>query len=165
MQKITPFLWFHGKAEEAAHFYASVFNNSKVGRILRYDKASAEASGLPEGSVLTVEFSIEGMDFVGLNGGPIFKFTEATSFQIDCADQAEVDYLWERLTADGGEESACGWLKDKYGLSWQVTPRRLMDLLQDPDTGRAERAMKAMLEMSKIDIATLERAADGAISV
>jgi predicted 3-demethylubiquinone-9 3-methyltransferase (glyoxalase superfamily) len=165
MQKITTFLWFDGKAEEAANFYASVFKNVKVGRITRYDKASSEASGQPEGSAMTVEFSIEGMDFVGLNGGPIFKPNEAVSFQILCENQAEVDDLWSKLTADGGEESMCGWLKDKYGFSWQITPRRLMELLYDQDKGRSERAMQAMLQMQKIDIATLERAAEGKVAV
>lgn len=161
MQKITPFLWFDGKAEEAAHFYASIFRDARIGNITRYDKASAEASGQPEGSVLTIEFSLNGMDFIGLNGGPIFQFTEAVSFMISCEDQAEVDHYWNSLTADGGEESMCGWLKDKYGLSWQVTPRRLMELITDPDPARASRAMGAMLEMRKIDLAAIERAADG----
>lgn len=162
MQKITPFLWFDGRAEEAARFYASIFKEAKIGNITRYDKAAAEASGQPEGTVLTVEFSLNGMNFIGLNGGPMFQFTEAVSFMIRCEDQSEVDHYWNGLTADGGEESMCGWLKDKFGLSWQVTPRRLMELISDPDPGRASRAMGAMLQMRKIDIAAIERAADGA---
>lgn len=160
MQKITPCLWFDDKAEEAASFYASIFKNSSIGNIARYDAASAKVSGQPEGSVLTVEFTLEGQKFLGLNGGPIFKFSEAVSFTIDCEDQAEVDYFWEKLT-EGGEESVCGWLKDKYGLSWQVTPKRLTELLMDPDKEKAGRAMKAMLEMKKIDVAKLEEAVNG----
>jgi predicted 3-demethylubiquinone-9 3-methyltransferase (glyoxalase superfamily) len=160
MQKITTCLWFNTQAEEAANFYVSLFKNSKIGRILRYDAASAEVSGMPEGSVLTVEFEIEGREFTALNGGPIFKFNESVSFIVDCNSQEEVDYYWNALTANGGEESQCGWLKDKYGVSWQITPRQLVDAITDSDRGRAGRAMRAMLEMRKIDIQTILDAAD-----
>ena len=130
MQKITPFLWFDHQAEEAAKFYTSVFKNSKVGRILRYDEAAAKAAGRPVGSVLTIEFEIEGQKFTALNGGPEFKFNESISFVVNCETQEEVDYFWEKLMADGGQESQCGWLKDKFGVSWQVTPTVLIDMLQ-----------------------------------
>src|SRR5216110_57740 len=156
MQKITPFLWFDNQAEEAAKFYTSVFKNSKIGRILRYDEASAKAAGRPAGSVLTVEFEIEGQKFTALNGGPQFKFNESVSFVVNCETQKEVDYFWEKLTSHGGEESACGWLKDKYGLSWQVTPTVLIDMLHDKDSEKAERVMKAMLQMQRIDIEKLK---------
>lgn len=165
MQKITPCLWFDDKAEEAAKFYVNVFNNapgsrkkSKVGKVARYDKASAKVAGRPEGSVLTVAFELDGQGFVGLNGGPIFKFTEAVSFSVDCKDQKETDYFWEKLSA-GGEESVCGWLKDKFGLSWQIVPSVLPKLLADPDPKKAARVMKAMLGMKKIDIVELQKAA------
>ena len=161
MQKITSCLWFDNQAEEAANFYVSIFKNSKVGNITRYDEAAAQASGRPKGSVLTVEFELEGQKFVGLNGGPIFKFTEAVSFQVDCETQEEVDYFWEKLTADGGQESMCSWLKDKYGLSWQIVPRVLTELLRDKDASKSQRVMQAMLQMKKIDIPTLQRAAAG----
>jgi len=161
MQKITPFLWFKDNAEEAANLYTSLFKNSKITRITRYNEAVAKASGQPAGSAMTVEFTIDGQDFVALNGGPHFKFTEATSFVINCEDQEEVDKFWSALTADGGEESQCGWLKDKFGLSWQVTPTVLSKLIGDPDPARAERAMKAMLTMKKIDIQAIKDAADG----
>ena len=165
MQKVTPFLWFDDKAEEAAEFYVSVFNarpdadraGSKVLGVARYGDAGP---GTP-GSAMTVSFELEGLEFTALNGGPEFAFTEATSFHVSCESQDEVDYFWKALT-DGGEESQCGWLKDRYGLSWQIVPTALNRLLSDPDAGRAERAMKAMLEMQKIDIATLERAAEAA---
>ena len=161
MQKITPFLWYDDNAEEAANLYASIFKNSKVLSVTRYDDAAAEASGRPKGSVMTVAFELEGQQFTAINGGPHFKFTEAVSFVVHCKTQAEVDHYWEKLIADGGKESECGWLKDKYGLSWQITPNILIELLQDKDAGRAHRAMKAMLQMKKIDIATLQRAAAG----
>jgi predicted 3-demethylubiquinone-9 3-methyltransferase (glyoxalase superfamily) len=161
MQKITPFLWFDNQAEEAAKFYTSVFKNSKVGRILRYDETSAKAAGRPAGSVLTIEFEIEGQKFTALNGGPQFKFNESVSFVVNCKTQKEVDYFWQKLTADGGQESACGWLKDKFGLSWQVTPTVLIDMLNDKDPKKAERVMKAMLQMQKIDIKTLKEAYTG----
>ena len=161
MQKITPFLWFDDQAEQAAKFYTSIFKNSKVGRILRYDENAAKAAGRPLGSVLTIEFEIEGQKFVALNGGPQFKFNESVSFVVNCETQDEVDYFWTKLTADGGEQSACGWLKDKFGLSWQITPTVLIDMLHDKDADRAESVMKAMLEMQKIDIAKLNAAYAG----
>ena len=158
MQKITPFLWFDTQAEEAAKFYTSVFKNSKVGKILRYDKAAAKAAGQPAGSVLTIEFEIEGQKFTALNGGPAFKFNESISFVVNCDTQKEVDYFWEKLTADGGQESQCSWLKDKFGVSWQVVPTVLIEMLHDRDSGKSERVMKAMLQMQKIDIKTLKEA-------
>jgi predicted 3-demethylubiquinone-9 3-methyltransferase (glyoxalase superfamily) len=163
MQKITPFLWFDDQAEEAAKFYTSIFKDSKVGKILRYSEETAKISqsGRPPGSVLTIEFEIEGQKFTALNGGPQFKFNESVSFVVNCETQEEVDYFWEKLTADGGEESACGWLKDKFGLSWQITPMVLIEMLQDKDPEKSERAMKAMLQMQKIDINTLKVAYAG----
>jgi predicted 3-demethylubiquinone-9 3-methyltransferase (glyoxalase superfamily) len=158
MQKITPFLWFDDQAEEAVKFYTSLFKNSKAGRILRYSEEAAKASSRPTGSVLTIEFEIEGQKFVALNGGPQFRFNESVSFVVNCETQKEVDYFWEKLTADGGEESQCGWLKDKFGLSWQVTPTVLIDMLHDKDSEKAERVMKAMLQMQKIDIEKLKAA-------
>jgi predicted 3-demethylubiquinone-9 3-methyltransferase (glyoxalase superfamily) len=163
MQKITPFLWFKDNAEEAAKFYTSIFKNSKIGRILRYSEEVAEVSqsGQPAGSVLTIEFEIEGQKFVALNGGPEFKFNESISFVVNCETQKEVDYFWEKLTADGGEESQCGWLKDKFGVSWQVTPTVLIDMLHDKDPEKAERVMNAMLQMQKIEIPKLKAAYGG----
>ena len=161
MQKITPFLWFDHEAEEAVKFYTAIFKNSKVGRTLRYNDGAAKASGQPAGSVLTVEFEIENGEFVALNGGPQFKFNESISFVVNCETQEEVDYYWQKLTADGGEESACGWLKDRFGVSWQVTPTALIDMLHEKDAAKAERVMHAMLQMKKIDIAKLKAAYDG----
>src|SRR5437773_2553669 len=158
-QKITPFLWFEDKAEEAARFYTSIFKNSKVGKITRYDEEAAGPTGRPAGSVMTIEFEVEGQEFVALNGGPLFKFTEAVSFVVNCETQEEVDYFWSKLSA-GGEESRCGWLKDKFGLSWQVVPTVLTELLQDKDAAKSQRVMKAMLQMDKIDVAALKQAAD-----
>lgn len=160
MQKITPFLWFEGQAEDAAKFYTSIFKDSKIGRTLRYGEETAKvsASGQPVGSVLTIEFEIEGQNFVALNGGPQFKFNESISFVVYCETQKEVDYYWEKLTGDGGEESACGWLKDKFGVSWQITPTVLIDMLHDKDAAKAERVMHAMLQMKKIDIKALKEA-------
>jgi predicted 3-demethylubiquinone-9 3-methyltransferase (glyoxalase superfamily) len=158
MQKITPFLWFDDQAEEAVKFYTSIFKNSKTGRIFRNTEGAAEKTGHPVGSVLTIEFEIEGQKFVALNGGPLFKFNESTSFVINCETQEEVDYFWEKLTANGGEESACGWLKDKFGLFWQITPTVLIDMLHDSDQEKSERVMQAMLEMKKIDIKALKDA-------
>jgi predicted 3-demethylubiquinone-9 3-methyltransferase (glyoxalase superfamily) len=158
MQKITPFLWFDNQAEEAAKFYTSVFKNSKIGRILRYDEASAKAAGGAVGSVLTVEFEIEGQKFTALNGGPQFKFNESVSFVVNCKTQEEVDYFWEKLTAGGGQESECGWLKDKFGVSWQVTPTVLIEMLNDKDPKKAGRVMKAMMQMQKIEINKLKAA-------
>jgi predicted 3-demethylubiquinone-9 3-methyltransferase (glyoxalase superfamily) len=160
VQKITPFLWYDDKAEEAANFYSSIFKNSKVGNVTRYEEEGAKASGRPPGTAMTVEFELEGQKFVGLNGGPHFEFTEAVSFVINCETQEEVDYFWEKLTADGGAESQCGWLKDKYGLSWQVVPTILPKLFQNKDPKKIQRVMKAMLQMKKIDIAALQRAAE-----
>ena len=161
MQKITPFLWFDNQAEEAVNFYVSIFKNSKVVNITRYNDASSKAAGRPEGSVMTLEFQLEGQNFVAINAGPHFKFTEAISFVVDCGSQEEVDYFWEKLTADGGQESQCGWLKDKYGLSWQITPRVLIEMIGDKDPQKAQRVMEGMLQMKKIDIATLKRAYEG----
>ena len=159
-QKITPFLWYDDQAEEAAYFYVSLFKNSKVGRVSRYTKAVEGASGKPEGSVMTVEFQLEGQQFVALNGGPQFKFTEAISFVVNCDNQEEVDEFWEKLS-EGGEESQCGWLRDKYGLSWQIVPTILTDLINDKDPATVDRVMKAMLQMKKLDIPTLKKAAQG----
>jgi len=156
-QKITPFLWFDNQAEEAVNFYTSIFKNSKGGNATRYDDEGSNASGRPKGSVMTVPFQLEGQDFVALNGGPMFKFTEAVSFVVNCETQKEVDHFWEKLSA-GGEEVQCGWLKDKFGLSWQVVPTVLTEMLQDKDPQRAQRVMAAMLKMKKIDIAELKRA-------
>jgi len=161
MQKITPFLWFDRQAEGAAKFYTSIFKNSKIGRILHYDEASAKAAGGQVGSVLTIEFEIEGQKFTALNGGPEFKFNESVSFVVNCETQEEVDYFWEKLIAGGGRESACGWLKDKFGLSWQITPTVLIEMLNDKDAKKAERVMNAMMEMGKIEIKKLKAAYAG----
>jgi predicted 3-demethylubiquinone-9 3-methyltransferase (glyoxalase superfamily) len=158
VQKITPCLWFDGAAEEAARFYTSLLPDSRVDRVVR--SPAATPSG-PEGMVLVVEFTLGGTRFTALNGGPQFPFTEAVSLAIACDDQPEVDRLWTTLS-DGGSQGPCGWLKDRWGLSWQIVPKRLHELLADPDPDRARRAMKAMLTMKKIDVAALERAADGA---
>jgi predicted 3-demethylubiquinone-9 3-methyltransferase (glyoxalase superfamily) len=155
MPKITPFLWHDTQAEAAANFYCSVFKNSKVGRITRY----GEAGPGPKGSVMTVEFELDGQPFTALNAGPNFKFTEAISFTVHCKTQDDVDYFWEKLSA-GGEKGDCGWLKDKYGLSWQVTPSVLLELLSDANSERSKRVMEAMMKMKKLDIAELKRAAD-----
>jgi predicted 3-demethylubiquinone-9 3-methyltransferase (glyoxalase superfamily) len=160
-QKITPFLWFDNNAEEAAAFYTSVFKNSGIGSTAKYDEAASEGSGQPKGSVMVVEFEIAGQNFIALNGGPHFKFTEAVSFVIDCKDQEEVDYYWWHLTADGGQESQCGWLKDKFGLSWQVVPSVMNDLITGPDPDGAKRAMAAMMKMKKLEIQQLQDAYDG----
>ena len=160
MQKITPFLWFDDNAEEAVKFYTSIFKNSKIGKIARYDEAGEKASGRPKGSVMTVEFELEGQEFIALNGGPIFKFTEAISFVVNCETQEEVDYYWEKLSA-GGKEVQCGWLKDKHGLSWQIVPTVLGELLSDKDAAKSQRVMQAMLKMVKLDIKKLKQAAKG----
>jgi predicted 3-demethylubiquinone-9 3-methyltransferase (glyoxalase superfamily) len=152
-QKITPFLWFDDQAEEAANFYVSIFKDSAIVSTTRY----GEAGPGPKGGVMTVLFKLEGREFIALNGGPHFKFTEAISFSVDCKTQEEVDWFWGRLS-EGGEESQCGWLKDKYGLSWQINPTVLGEMLSDPDPAKAKRAMEAMLGMKKIDIAALKRA-------
>jgi predicted 3-demethylubiquinone-9 3-methyltransferase (glyoxalase superfamily) len=158
VDKISPCLWFDDQAEEAAAFYTSLFPNSHVDSV---ERASADTPSGPEGSVLTVAFTLGGRSFIGLNGGPDFKFTEALSLSIDCEDQAEVDRLWETLIEDGGEPSVCGWLKDRYGLSWQVIPKQLPAMLRSPDRAAAKRAMEAMLKMTKIEVAELERAFAG----
>ena len=158
MQKISAFLWFDSQAEAAAKFYVGIFKNSKLGRITRYDDEVAEKIGRPAGSVMTVEFQLEGVEFVALNGGPQFKFTEAISFSVNCETQDEIDYFWEKLSADGGSTGPCGWLKDKFGLSWQISPVVLGDILADKDPAAAGRVMKAMMEMEKIDIAALKKA-------
>ena len=155
-QKITPNLWCDTEAEEAAEFYTSIFEDSRIVNVTHYTEAGPREAG----TVMTVEFELNGQRFVGINGGPQFKFDEAVSFQINCETQEEVDYYWERLT-DGGQESQCGWLKDKYGLSWQVVPAGMEEVFSDPDPERAQRAMQAMLGMRKLDIGELRRAADG----
>ena len=157
MQKITTFLWFDHQAEEAVKFYTSVFKNSKILNILR----CGEAGPGPAGSVLTVEFELEGQEFVALNGGPMFKFNEAISLWVRCETQAEIDHYWDKLISGGGEPSMCGWLKDKYGLWWQLVPTVLPKLLSDPDPAKAKRATEAMMKMQKLDIAALQRAYDG----
>jgi predicted 3-demethylubiquinone-9 3-methyltransferase (glyoxalase superfamily) len=154
MQKITPFLWFDGQAEEAAKFYVSIFKNSKVVAVTRFGEAGPE----PKATVMSVSFQLEGQDFYALNGGPLFKFTEAISLYVNCETQQEVDELWGKLTADGGHASRCGWLKDKYGLSWQIIPAVLGKMLQDKDAKKSQRVMQAMLKMEKIDIAKLKQA-------
>jgi len=155
MAAITPCLWFDGQAEEAARLWTSIFPDSRIDRV---NQSASDTPSGPKGTVLTVEFTLRGQPFVGLNGGPDFHFNEAISFVIDCQDQAEVDHYWDALTAGGGEPGPCGWLKDRFGVSWQVVPRRLNELIQSPDAAAAERAMQAMLSMSKIDVAELERA-------
>jgi predicted 3-demethylubiquinone-9 3-methyltransferase (glyoxalase superfamily) len=162
VQKIGLCLWFDGNAEEAARFYTSVFKGSKLGSITRYGKEGHDVHGREAGSVMTVDFEIAGHTFVALNGGPLFKFNEAVSFQVMCEDQAEVDYYWEKLT-EGGDEKAqqCGWLKDKFGVSWQVVPSVLPKMMQDKDVRKTERVMKAFLPMKKLDIAALQQAYDG----
>ncbi len=159
MPTITPCLWYDHAAEDAARFYVTLLPDSRIDEVRR---SPADNPSGAKGSVLTVSFTLAGQKFLALNGGPRFRFTEAVSFQIHTADQEETDRLWQALIADGGQESMCGWLKDRWGLSWQIVPRRLMELLADADSGRAERTMNAMLTMQKIDIAVLERAADGA---
>ena len=158
MPKITPNLWFDGNAEEAANFYVSLLPDSHIENVWR---SPADNPSTPAGAVLLVDFTVGGQRFTGINGGPQFQFTEAISFVIDCDDQAEVDRLWDKLTADGGEPGQCGWLKDRFGMSWQVVPRQLGELLGDPDRERAGRAMEAMLRMSKIDVEALRRAFEG----
>jgi predicted 3-demethylubiquinone-9 3-methyltransferase (glyoxalase superfamily) len=155
-QRIRPNLWFDTEAEEAAEFYVSIFDNSRVVNVTRYTDAGPREAGM----VMTVEFELDGQRFVGINGGPEFTFDEAMSLEIVCEDQEEVDYYWERLT-DGGEESQCGWLKDRYGVSWQVVPKGMDEVFSDPDPERAKRAMEAMLKMRKLDIGALRAAADG----
>lgn len=161
MQKIMSCLWFDNQAEEAVNLYISLFKNSKILNSARYDEAGAKASGRPVGSVMTVTFTLDGQEFMALNGGPIFKFTEAVSFVVNCESAEEVDRFWNTLTADGGEEGQCGWLKDKFGLSWQIVPTALGEMMSDKDPAKAQRVMQAMLQMKKIDVAGLRRAYDG----
>jgi predicted 3-demethylubiquinone-9 3-methyltransferase (glyoxalase superfamily) len=158
MSKITPFLWFDNNAEDAINFYRSIFKNSNVYDISRY----GEGSPFPAGTLMSATFELEGQKFMALNAGPQFKFTEAISFFVNCETQAEVDELWAKLTADGGEEGPCGWLKDKFGLSWQIIPKRLGELMGDPDPAKAQRVMQAMFQMKKIEIAKLQEAYDAA---
>lgn len=160
MQKITPFLWFDDNAEEAVKFYTSIFKNSKIGKIARYGEEGAKTTGRPKGSVMTIEFQLAGQEFVALNGGPHFKFNEAVSFVVNCKTQAEVDSYWEKLSA-GGKEVQCGWLKDKFGVSWQIVPTVLGELMSDQDAAKSERVMNAMLQMVKLDIKKLKNAYDG----
>jgi predicted 3-demethylubiquinone-9 3-methyltransferase (glyoxalase superfamily) len=159
-QKITPCLWFDTQAEEAANFYTSVFKNSRIKHVSRYGKAGRDVHGKEAGSVMVVEFEIEGQTFTALNGGPLFKFNEAVSFQVDCATQAEIDHFWSRLS-EGGQESRCGWLKDKYGVSWQVVPSVLPQMMSGADAARTDRVMNAVLQMKKFDLDALNRAYAG----
>jgi predicted 3-demethylubiquinone-9 3-methyltransferase (glyoxalase superfamily) len=158
MQKITPFLWFDSEAEEAANYYCSIFPNARITGVSRY----GDAGPGPKGSAMTVSFELEGMSFTALNGGPVFNFTEAVSFYVKCADQQEVDHYWDRLTADGGTESQCGWLKDKYGLSWQIVPDALFTCIGNPDPKKSAAALQARFKMRKIIVADLEAAVAGA---
>jgi predicted 3-demethylubiquinone-9 3-methyltransferase (glyoxalase superfamily) len=159
MQKISPFLWFDGRAEEAATFYVSVFGNSRLGEVLRWNE---DGPGGKKGDVLTIEFVIEGQEFAAINGGPAYQFTPAISFFVNCRTQDELDTLWRRLLEDGGKEMQCGWLADKFGVSWQIVPDILVPFLRDPDTAKAQRTMRAMMGMVKLDIAALQRAHDAA---
>jgi predicted 3-demethylubiquinone-9 3-methyltransferase (glyoxalase superfamily) len=162
MQKISSNLWFDNQAEEAARFYTGIFKNGSIGQISRYSKEGFEIHQRPAGSVMTVEFFLDGQRFVGLNGGPLFKFSEAVSFIVNCDNQQEIDYYWEKLSAGGDEkDQVCGWLKDKYGLSWQVVPTILPGMFLDHNSEKSQRAMKAMLQMKKLDIAALEKAYEG----
>jgi predicted 3-demethylubiquinone-9 3-methyltransferase (glyoxalase superfamily) len=156
-QKITTYLWFDREAEEAANLYTSIFKNSKILNVARY----GDAGPGPKGTAMTVNFQLDGQEFIALNGGPMYRFTEAISLLVDCETQEEVDRLWNKLTADGGEESMCGWLKDKFGLSWQIIPSALFRLMSDPDPEKSKRVVEAMLQMKKIDVPTLERAHAG----
>jgi predicted 3-demethylubiquinone-9 3-methyltransferase (glyoxalase superfamily) len=159
-QKITPFLWFDSQAEEAANFYVSIFKQSRIGAITRYDDEGSKAAGRPKGSIMTVEFELDGQKFTALNGGPLFKFTEAISLVVNCENQTEIDHFWDKLSA-GGEEVQCGWLKDRFGVSWQVVPTILIELLQDKDPERSRRVMAAMLKMKKLDVDALRKAYGG----
>jgi predicted 3-demethylubiquinone-9 3-methyltransferase (glyoxalase superfamily) len=159
-QRISVCLWFDGQAEEAARFYAGIFGNSSVGGGAHYDDETSKSSGQPKGSVMTVKFTLDGQEFMGLNGGPIFKFTEAMSLVVACEDQAELDHFWTRLS-EGGEEVQCGWLKDKFGVSWQVVPAVLEEMMRDKDPEKPRRVMAAVLKMKKLDIATLKKAYEG----
>jgi predicted 3-demethylubiquinone-9 3-methyltransferase (glyoxalase superfamily) len=157
MQKITPFLWFDGQAEEAVNFYTSIFKNSKIGSLTRYSEEASKVSGIPAGTVMTAPFQLDGQDFIALNGGPLFKFTEAISFVVNCETQQEIDHFWDNLSA-GGQPSRCGWLKDKFGVSWQIVPTSLGRLLQSQDKEKTKRVMNVLLQMAKLDIQRLEQA-------
>jgi predicted 3-demethylubiquinone-9 3-methyltransferase (glyoxalase superfamily) len=159
-QKISLCLWFDDQAEEAASFYVSIFEKSRIGRIARYDRAAAAAAGRPEGSVMTVEFELDGQEFLALNGGPLFKFTEALSLVVRCETQDEVDHFWGKLSA-GGREVQCGWLKDRFGVSWQIVPTMLPEMLQDKDPEKSRRVMAVMLKMTKLDVRRLQDAYEG----
>lgn len=162
IQKIIPNLWFEKEAREAAEYYTSIFPNSGIGRITYYGKEGYEHHGMPEGTVLTVEFRLEGQEFVGLNGGPAFTFNEAISFIVNCTTQEEVDHYWDRLSQGGDEKAqACGWLKDRFGLSWQIVPTALSEMIADPDREKVGRVMSAMFRMKKLDIAALQKAYEG----
>jgi len=164
MSKITPFLWFDNQAEEAANFYVSVFKNSKIGNITRYGEEGYEIHRRPAGTVMTVEFQLDGQEFVALNGGPVFKFNEAISFQVHCKTQEEVDYYWDKLVHGGDKQAQqCGWLKDKYGVSWQIVPTVLGKMLRDKDAKKSRRVMKALLQMKKLDIKRLKQAYEGGV--
>ena len=162
IHKITPCLWFDHQAEAAAKFYTSIFKQSKLGRIARYGKEGFEIHGQPEGKVMTIEFEINGQTFTALNGGPVFKFNEAISFQVNCDTQAEIDFYWKKLSVGGDKKAQqCGWLKDKYGVSWQIIPKALSEFMSSPDSEKSERVMKAMLQMKKIDLEKIKRAYKG----
>jgi predicted 3-demethylubiquinone-9 3-methyltransferase (glyoxalase superfamily) len=161
LPKITPFLWFDTQAEEAANFYVSIFKNSRIKGLARYDTEAAQASGQPKGSVMTVQFELDGQDFVALNGGPTFKFTEALSLVVNCESQDEIDHFWQKLSAGGGQEVECGWLKDRFGLSWQVVPADLEEMIQDKDPEKPKRVMAAVMKMKKLDMAELRKAYEG----
>ncbi|HSY16939.1 MAG TPA: VOC family protein [Candidatus Acidoferrales bacterium] len=160
MQKITPFLWFDDQAEAAVRFYTAIFKNSKILKVARYGESGAKASGREKGSVMTIAFRLNGQEFIALNGGPIFKFTEAISFVVNCKTQAEVDHFWKRLSA-GGKEIQCGWLKDRYGISWQIVPEALGKMMSSKDAVKSQRVMQAMLQMVKLDIKKLKDAYEG----
>jgi len=160
MHKITPCLWFDDKAEDAAKFYVSIFKNSKLGQVIRYGDSGSQVSGRPKGSVMTVTFEIEGQEFVALNGGPLFKFTEAVSFMVKCESQQDIDEMWSKLS-EGGKEGPCGWLKDKYGLSWQIVVPEWDQMLRDKDSEKSERVMTAILQMSKPDMQRVQQAYEG----
>jgi len=157
MQKIIPFLWFNDNAEEAVRFYTGLIKDSKIGAVTRYDEEGAKASGRPQGSAMTVTFTLAGQQFMALNGGPVFSFSPAVSFMVKCKTQREIDELWEKLS-EGGEQQQCGWLKDKYGLSWQIVPAVLEKMQNDPDPRKSQNMMKALMQMKKLDIAALEKA-------
>jgi predicted 3-demethylubiquinone-9 3-methyltransferase (glyoxalase superfamily) len=160
LPKITPFLWFDTQAEEAANFYVSIFKNSRIKGLARYDGDTAQAAGRPKGSVMTVQFELDGQDFVALNGGPTFKFTEAISLVVNCESQEEIDHFWQKLSA-GGQEVECGWLKDRFGVSWQVVPADIEEMLQDKDPEKPKRVMAAVMKMKKLDMAEMRRAYEG----